>query len=113
MPPMQRVFGLIPSRVKPKTLKLVFAASLLSTQQLGLRAETGSPQVRIMCLGTVACLPADFSSCGLAPYRYVSAICVVQLKYVNLGMLIYMVYAIEVLYLKWPLSNLLWITSLN
>ena len=41
--------GLIPSWVKLKTLKLVFAASQLSTQ----------PRVRIMCLAKVACFPSD------------------------------------------------------
>ena len=30
--------GFDPRRVKPKTLKLVYAASLLSTQHLGVRA---------------------------------------------------------------------------
>ena len=30
--------------VKPKTLKLVFAASPLTTQHLGVRAKTGGPE---------------------------------------------------------------------
>ena len=43
--------GFVPGRVKPKTLKLVYAVSSLSTLHLGLRAKTGRPRVRIMCLG--------------------------------------------------------------
>ena len=46
-------------RVKPNTLKLVLAASPLSTQHLGVRAKTDRPKVRIKCLGKVACLLAD------------------------------------------------------
>ena len=42
---------LIPSQVKPKTLKLLFAASLLNMQHLGVRGKTGWPRVRIMCFG--------------------------------------------------------------
>ena len=54
-----KVAGSIPSHVKTKTLKLVFAASPLSTQHLGVRAKTGQSRVRKMCLGKVACLPMD------------------------------------------------------
>ena len=39
-----------------KGIKLVFAAFLLSTQNLGVRAKTGQPRVRIVCLGKVAFL---------------------------------------------------------
>ena len=38
-----KVMGSILSKVKPKTLKFVFAASLLSTEHLGVRAKTGQP----------------------------------------------------------------------
>ena len=40
-------------------MKLVVAASPLSTQHKGVRAKTGWLRVRIMCLGKVACLTAD------------------------------------------------------
>ena len=43
----------IPGRVKPKTLKFIFAASPQSTKHLGVRAKTGQPRVRILCLGKV------------------------------------------------------------
>ena len=56
-----KVVGSILSRVKPKTIKLVFAASPLSTPHLGVRAKTGHSIVRTMYLGKVACLPED---CG-------------------------------------------------
>ena len=36
--------------VKPKTIKLVFVASPLSTQHYGERAKTGWLRIRIMCL---------------------------------------------------------------
>ena len=48
--------------IKPKTLKLVFAASPLSTQHYGVRAKSGRPRVKIMCPGKVACLPAAVAS---------------------------------------------------
>ena len=38
---MQKVVGSIPGQVQSKTLKLVFAVSLLSMQHLGVRANTG------------------------------------------------------------------------
>ena len=44
-----------PGRVKPKTIKLVFAASPISIQQKGERAKTGWLGIRIMCPS----LPAD------------------------------------------------------
>ena len=50
----------------PKTLKLVFAASPLHTQYLGVRAKTGRPRVRTMCLSKVACLPVDCITACLA-----------------------------------------------
>ena len=58
--------GFDPLRVKLKTLKLVFAASSLSTQHLGVRAKTGRTRVRIICLGKVACLPVDCRFRGVA-----------------------------------------------
>ena len=49
--------GLSPGWVKPKTIKLVFVASPLSTQHLGERAKTGWLEIRIMCLSGATCLP--------------------------------------------------------
>ena len=40
-----------PRARQTKTLKLVFAGSLPSTQHLGVRAQIDRPRVRIMCLG--------------------------------------------------------------
>jgi hypothetical protein len=51
--------GFESGRVKPKTLKLVFVASPLSTQHLGERAKTGWLGIRIMCPSGATCLPAD------------------------------------------------------
>ena len=45
---------------KPKTLKLVFVASPLSTQHLGERAKTGLLGIRIMCPIGATYLPADY-----------------------------------------------------
>ena len=42
-----------------KDIKMIFAASQVSTQHLVVRAKTGRPLVRIMCLGKVARLPVD------------------------------------------------------
>ena len=42
--------GFKPWPGQPKTLKLVFAASPLSTKHLGDRAKTGRPRVGIICL---------------------------------------------------------------
>ena len=42
-------FGSIPSRVKPKVLKLVCAASSLSTQHLGVKTKTCQPRVISAC----------------------------------------------------------------
>jgi len=46
-----------PDQVKPKTLKLIFVASPLSTQHLGVRAKTGWLVIRIMCPSRATCLP--------------------------------------------------------
>ena len=45
--------------VKPKTIKLVFVAFLLSIQHKGERAKTGWLGIVIMCQSVVTCLPAD------------------------------------------------------
>ena len=47
--------GLNPVEVKPKTFKLVFAASLPSTQHYGERAKTGWLGIK----SGATCLPAD------------------------------------------------------
>ena len=47
--------------VKPKSIKLVFAASPLSTQLSWVRANTGLLGIRIMCKSGVTCLSADCS----------------------------------------------------
>ena len=51
--------GSNPDWVKPKTIKLVFVASWLSTQHWGERARTGWLEIRIMCPSGATCLPAD------------------------------------------------------
>ena len=56
---VRKVVRSIPGRVESETLKLVFAASPLSTRHLGVRANTGPLEVRIMCLGKMACFPVD------------------------------------------------------
>ena len=45
--------------VKPKTITLVFVASLLSSQHYGERVKTGWLGIRIMCLNGATCLPTD------------------------------------------------------
>ena len=45
--------------LKPKTNKLVFAVSLLSTQHYGVRAKTGHLGIRIICPSGVAYRPAE------------------------------------------------------
>ena len=44
---------------KPKTIKLVFVASLLSTQHYGERAKTGWLGIRIMYQSGATCLSED------------------------------------------------------
>ena len=51
--------GSSPDRVKPKTLKLVFVASPLSTQHEGERAKPGWLGIRIMCPSGATSLRAD------------------------------------------------------
>ena len=49
-----------------KTIKLVFDASPLSTQQKRERSKTGWLGIRIMCLSGATCQSADFCFSGLA-----------------------------------------------
>ena len=42
------------SEVKSKTLKQVFGVFLICTKHIGVRAKTGWPRVRILCLGIMA-----------------------------------------------------------
>ena len=46
-------------RVKSKTIKLAFVASLLSTQHKGERAQTGWLGIKIMCPYGATCLSTD------------------------------------------------------
>jgi hypothetical protein len=48
-----------PDQVKPKTIKMVFVASSLSTQHKRDRAKTGWPGIRKMCLSGATCLTVD------------------------------------------------------
>ena len=50
------------SHVKPKTIKLAFAAYLLGTEHLGIRAKTGWLGIRIMCPSGATCLCADYQN---------------------------------------------------
>jgi hypothetical protein len=45
--------------VKPKTITLAFATSLLSMQHLGVRATTSWHRIRTMCPGGATCLHPD------------------------------------------------------
>ena len=51
--------GSSPDRVKQKTMKLVFVASLLSTQHYRERAKTSWLRIRIMLPSRATCLSAD------------------------------------------------------
>ena len=51
--------GSSPGRVTPKTIKLVFVDSPLSTQHKGKRAKPGWLGVRIMCPIGSTCLPVE------------------------------------------------------
>jgi len=51
--------GSSPVQVKPKTIKFVFVASLLSTRYLGEIAKTGWLGIRIMCQSGATNLSAD------------------------------------------------------
>ena len=54
-----KIVGSSPGRVKPKTMKLIYVGSSLSTQHYGERAKTGWLGIRIMCPSGTICLPAD------------------------------------------------------
>jgi hypothetical protein len=54
------------SWVKPKTIKLVFVASLLSTQHKGERAKTASLGIRMMYPSGTTCLSVDYCFSELA-----------------------------------------------
>ena len=54
--------SLRPDLVKPKTIKLVFVTSPLSTQHYGERATTGWTAIRIMCPSGATCLSATVVS---------------------------------------------------
>jgi hypothetical protein len=60
-------------RVNPKTIKLVFVASTLSTQYKGERAKTVWLGIRIMCTSGATCLSADcFSELVLYKFKLFS-----------------------------------------
>ena len=61
--------GSRPDRVKPKTIKLVFVASPLSTQQRE-RVKTGYLGIRRMCPSGATCLPADCCISELSLLRF-------------------------------------------
>ena len=51
--------GFEPRWDKPKTIKLIFVASAISTQREGERAKTDWLGIRIMCPSGETCLSAD------------------------------------------------------
>jgi len=53
------VVGSSTDRLKPKTIKLAFAACPVGTQHTGERAKTVWPAIRIMCPSGATCLPAN------------------------------------------------------
>ena len=57
LPQLWYIVGLSSSQVKPKTMKLVFAASPLRTLRVG--SNTGWLEIRIMCPSGATCLSAD------------------------------------------------------
>ena len=50
--------------IKPKTIKLVFVASLLRTQHYGVRANTLWLTIRIKYLSVETCLPTELFLCA-------------------------------------------------
>jgi hypothetical protein len=60
------IVGSSPGRVIPKTIKLVFVASPLSTQHKGERAKTGWLRIRIICPSGATCIPTDCCFSDLA-----------------------------------------------
>ena len=58
------------SRVKPKTIKLIFVASpLFNSQHKDVRAKTGWLGIRIMCSSGATCLTADCCFSELKHYK--------------------------------------------
>ena len=55
----RKLVGFIPDRVKPKSIKLLFFASPLSTQYWGVSAKTVWLEIRITYSSGEPCLPAD------------------------------------------------------
>jgi hypothetical protein len=66
--------------VKPKTIKLEYVASPLSTQHYGERAKTGWLGIRIMCPNGATCFPADccFSELALLKIQLTQCVGLVQ-----------------------------------
>jgi hypothetical protein len=54
------ILTILPDRLKPKTIKLVFVASPLSTQYEGEKAKTGWLGIRIMCPSGATGLTMDY-----------------------------------------------------
>ena len=73
--------GIDPWPGQTKDIKLVFSASPLSTQHLGVREKTGQPRIRIMCLGKLACLPVDCCIRELALKNPVQHVRLVQSRF--------------------------------
>ena len=60
---MRYIMGLSPGWVKPKTIKLIFLASSISTQHKGVRTKTVDGLDTGQCVPSGAtCLPADCCS---------------------------------------------------
>ena len=68
--------GSSPGWVKPKTMKWVFVAPPLSTQNYGERTKTGWLGIRIMCPSGATCLSAD---CCFSELDYANSIQLVGL----------------------------------
>ena len=62
-------FSTEPDWVKPKTIKLVFVDSPLSTQRSRERTKTGWLGIRIMCPSGSTCLSSDCCFSELAPSK--------------------------------------------
>ena len=60
---------------EPKTVKLVFVASLLSTQYEGVRAKRAWLGIRILCPSGATCLYPDCCFSELALYKSNSSYC--------------------------------------
>jgi len=66
---LSEITGSSPGRVKPKIMKLVFVASLLSTRREQERAKTGWLGIRIMHPSGVTYLPMDCCFSELPLYK--------------------------------------------